>query len=120
MANAQNNAAPTPPDDLADEALLEWGRVCEELRAAGLLAKSDRSILALYCQTYAINREAAKHVATFGSVLKLANNVVCQSPFYKTVKETSAQLRVLLADLGLTPAARAKAGAKEPVGDLQF
>ena len=60
-----------------------------------------------------------KHVAAHGSVIKWPNGVPGPSPFYKVAKDAAGQLRGLLNDLGLTPAAR---GAKEaePAGDLDF
>lgn len=112
---------PDPPEHLGGEGLLEWCRVCGELEALGTLATADRAILTLYVETWAVWRSASNHVATFGPIVKGSNQVAGRSPFYTVKKETAAQLRGLLADLGLTPAARGK-GATTPAeaGDLEI
>jgi P27 family predicted phage terminase small subunit len=109
---------PAPPEDLEGEALLEWGRVCDELAAAGRLETADRAVLSVYVETWAVWRTATRHVNTFGPVVPGQNKVVGRSPFYTVQRETAAQLRNLLADMGLTPAARGKGagtGADEPL-----
>ena len=109
---------PPPPDDLEGEALLEWGRVCDELAAAKRLETADRAILSVYVETWTVWRTATRHVNTFGPVVPAANNVVGRSPFYTVQRETAAQLRNLLSDLGLTPQARGKGagtGDEEPL-----
>lgn len=106
---------PQAPEHFADEMMLEWCRVCEELDACGLLEKADRAILTLYCETWSVWRDAARHVGTHRAVVKFGNGVAGRSPFYSVMKETSAQLLALLNTLGLTPAARAK--SKAPVSE---
>lgn len=109
---------PAAPEDLEGEALLEWGRVCDELAAAGRLETADRALLNVYVETWAVWRTATRHVNTYGPVVPGQNHVVGRSPFYIVQRETAAQLRNLLADLGLTPQARGKAGgagAEEPL-----
>lgn len=111
---------PPPPPEIQGEALLEWERVCDELSAAGRLDRADRAVLCLYCQTWEIYMAAMKGVTTHGAIVKHPNGVAGPSPFYKVSRETSAQLQKLLADLGLTPAARhrMKAAAKEDDDDF--
>ena len=115
---------PAPPHGLDAEALAEWERVCGELETLGQLDKTDRAILTLYAQTWSINQAAAALVAQHGGhgVIKFPNGMTGQAPFYKTQKETAAQLRGLLNDLGLTPAARAAAAkpADEDLADLSI
>jgi P27 family predicted phage terminase small subunit len=106
---------PLPPDELEGEALLEWHRVCDELDSAGRLDKADRAVLLLYAETWAQWRAATRGVNKHGSVVKHSNGAAGRSPFYVVQRETAAQLRGLLADLGLTPTARgAGAVAAEP------
>ena len=109
---------PRPPEDLDGEALLEWHRISEELDSLGLLDRADRAIMTLYARTWAQWHAANQHVTAFGAIVKGNNQVAGRSPFYTVVRETAAQLRGLLADMGLTPAARSKAArgdkAEEP------
>jgi len=112
MTKAKSNG-PKPPEELDGEALLEWERVCAELDAAGTLDKTDRAVLTLYAQTWATHHAAARAVAQHGAVIKWPNGMPGPSPFYRVMKETAAQLRGLLNDLGLTPASRKTSTAGE-------
>src|SRR5690348_174198 len=98
----------TPPGGIEGEALLEWERIVDELKQLGTLHDADRAIVTLYCRTWATWREADALVAKYGSVIKYANGVPGPAPFFKTAQESAKQLRALLAELGLTPAARHK------------
>lgn len=42
---------PDPPDVVAkdEEATKEWGRICDEMETWGILAETDRALLAQYC-----------------------------------------------------------------------
>lgn len=115
MQTNSKTTRPAPPEELDGEPLLEWHRVCGELEAAGRLEKTDRAILVLYVETWAAWRAVSTGVTKFGAVIKFPNGVTGASPFAKLQKEYGTQLRGLLNDLGLTPAARAtKSAATEP------
>jgi P27 family predicted phage terminase small subunit len=106
---ASKTARPRPPDGMEGEALLEWDRLCDDLAAAGRLDAADRAVMHVYCETWAVWRTATRHVNTFGPVVPASlNGAIGRSPFYAVQKETAAQLRNLLTDLGLTPQARGK------------
>ena len=120
MENDKPNRRPQPPDDLDGEALLEWGRVCDDLDALGTLDAADRAVLTLYVQTWQANQTVARHVMKFGPIAKQHNGVVGQTPHYKTMRETAALLRQLLADLGLTPASRPAAAPDDAPSELSF
>jgi P27 family predicted phage terminase small subunit len=102
---------PRPPEDMDGEALLEWDRVCDELAAAGRLDSTDRALLTIYCQTWAIYQTVMRRVAKDGPVVKHNNGVAGASPFYTVSREMAGHLRRLLSDMGLTPAARGKGAA---------
>jgi P27 family predicted phage terminase small subunit len=111
----------TPPAELTGEARLEWDRIVEELAAAGRLDRTDRAIVSTYCLAWAAHQAAALQVARHGSVIKWPNGLPGPSPFYKVQKETATLLRGLLADLGLTPAARGLDRKKnDDAGALDF
>jgi P27 family predicted phage terminase small subunit len=116
MSTTDNADRPQAPPEITGEALLEWERICQELAAAGRLAKADRSILVLYCETWEVYRQAMHGVQSHGAIVKFANGVAGKSPFYTVSREAAAQLQKLLADMGLTPAARSK--LKAAVADV--
>jgi P27 family predicted phage terminase small subunit len=117
--NATTTKRPKPPEDLDGEALLEWQRVLDELDTQGRLDVADRAVLVLYAQTWAVNQQATQHVARYGSVIRHHNNVIGVNPFFTVQKQTTAQLRNLLLDLGLTPSTRKAAGAVD-AGELNY
>ena len=104
---------PTPPDELDGESLLEWDRICDELKMLGQLNKADRAIMTLHCQTWAVYRSAQQAVNQFGAVVKWPNGIPGPGPFYRVMRETAIVLRGTLKDLGLTPDARGLATKKE-------
>jgi len=77
---------PEKPDWLTGQASKEWDKTIEVLSEAGYLAKTDSMALATYCEL----------VAEFSA----------NPPDFPAGK--LGQLRLLMADLGMTPSARAK------------
>jgi P27 family predicted phage terminase small subunit len=118
MAGKSSNR-PEMPDDLEGEALLEWDRVCAELEKQGRLDQADRSVITIYCHTWATYKAAQRNTFEHGAVVKFPNGIPGQSPHYKTMKELANILRLMLADLGLTPAARGKS-KEQPTDELNF
>lgn len=96
---------PSAPESLDGEALLEWMRICAELDSIGKLAKTDRAIITLYVQTWAIWSGAVKMVAEFGPIIQ-AFGQARPNPYLRVVKEFGPLMRGLCTDLGLTPASR--------------
>jgi len=97
-----------PPEELEGEALLEWGRICDDLSAIGQLEKTDRALLVVYCETWSVHRAATAGVVKEGPVIRYANDMVGPNPFYKIQKETAALLRGFLRDMGLTRESRTR------------
>lgn len=87
--------APDKPIWLSKSAELEWDRVVPILEPAGYLAKSDAMALATYCEL-AAEFAAAPSEFRAGKI---------------------AQLRLLMAELGLTPSGRAKMPAGKSEGN---
>lgn len=98
--------------------MLEWDRVCRELEADG--RPVDRALLTVYVQTWEIHAQVMRHVRKFGAVVKHHNGVAGASPHYKVSREVANQLRLMLAELGLTPAARGLKADGKPADDLEF
>ena len=84
-----SKGAPVCPDWLKGDALAEWKRIVPELDRLGVLTSVDGAMVEAYCATY------GEIVATVkaGEPLKAA---------------LLGQLRCYAAELGLSPAARAK------------
>lgn len=81
--------APECPEWMAGDALAEWNRIVPELDRLGVLTCVDGGVLEAYCVTYgaivtAVKKDEPPKAALLG------------------------QLRAYAAELGLTPAARAK------------
>jgi P27 family predicted phage terminase small subunit len=102
----QQAERPAPPADLEGEALIEWGRLCDDLEKAGTLATASRGVMELYCRTWATYQQNARHVAKFGAIVKHANGMPMQNPAFKVMNALSEQLRRLLIDMRLTPGSR--------------
>ncbi len=97
----------TPPEDLSDEALLEWHRVTAELDELGLLKDTDRAVLTLYTRTWQVWHAAARHVAVVGPVVTWEHNGLRGlSLEYKAMKDMARLLNQFLSQLGLTAKAR--------------
>lgn len=112
---------PSPPDDLQNEGLLEWGRICDELSDAGLLNKADRAIIKLYCDAWQTYTAAQAAVNVSGPVVKYPNGMPGPSPLFNVAEKTAARMEKLLAQLGLTPAARHRLAPKDADQlELQF
>lgn len=109
---------PIPPEHLEGEALLEWHRVCDELHSQNRLEKVDRAVLTLYAETWATWQGALRHVAKYGAVIKLHNNVAGRNPYYQVMRESALILRQLLADMKLTPACRRGTDSQIVTDDL--
>lgn len=114
-----NKKRPDPPEDIQDEALLEWHRVCGELEAIGKLATSDRAIISLYCKTWARWQAMSRNVDTFGPVVKFPNGYPGISPHYQVLKDCEAKLARLIVELGITPSQRTSTNKPQP-GELEF
>ena len=111
---------PEIPEDIDGESLLEWERIVKELDANGSLARTDRALITVYVETWAVHRQAARRVANEGSVLEYSNGNLGPSPYFKVMKETGVQLRRLLKDMQLTPSSRRGAEGAVEMEDLEI
>lgn len=75
---------PCAPDTLSPGALKEWHRIVTVLGGADVLAETDRTILSQYCELYAQFSDDPKEFTA----------------------SLHTQLRLIQAELGLTPASR--------------
>jgi P27 family predicted phage terminase small subunit len=117
---------PERPPELTGEAAAEWDRLAPELDAAGLLAVTDRGILAAYCLAYQTMLACRNAISASGYFLEtpIQNatgaiiGVKCiEHPAVGRLAESSRRVATLAADLGLTPAARDRMEGGAPAGE---
>ena len=114
-----NLAIPDVPSHLSDEAKVEWGRVCHEAYALGILTRLDRAGLAAYCQAYgrwvqaerALAAMAERDPVTRGLMIKTTNGNAIQNPLVGTANKAMQDMVRYAAEFGFTPAARARVKA---------
>ncbi len=101
--------APDPPRHLNDEARAEWQWLCATLHQLKLLAKSDKAIMTLYCETWAEYVRVRKDVEEYGFVMISPKT---GSPFVNPLANVEAslkkQLLQYLSELGLSPTSRTR------------
>ena len=107
-------AAPEMPDDMDGEAAAEWERIVPDIEAMGLLATLDRGVLIRYCRGWATwldidqkIRDTSLLVKGIGTSAGLVRN-----PLWMMRQDVENTLGALEKQLGLTPAARLRAGVK--------
>jgi P27 family predicted phage terminase small subunit len=121
----KHEAAPDPdipsaPRHLSREALMEWGRVTDELHRLGLLSSIDRAALAAYCQAYGRWSEAEAQIyADPDSPLlttTTANGTTIQHPLVGVANTAAVLMHKFLTEFGMTPSSRSKVTAtkREP------
>jgi P27 family predicted phage terminase small subunit len=102
---------PEPPDHLDDVAKKEWARITELLKNLGLIARLDMAGVAAYCVCYSRWVDAEKRVAKHGIiVLSPDKKFPMKSPYLCVAESAMEAMRKLLAEFGLTPAARVRLG----------
>jgi len=106
---------PRCPPELSRLAKREWRRIAPDLAALGLLAKIDRSALALYCEAYARWIEAIEAIHKYGVVIKSPSGYPVQSPYVAIANKAGEQVRLMLGEFGMTPAARSRVHATSPL-----
>lgn len=120
-ANAQEPKArpgiPGCPTELSPIAKREWKRVAKQLSAMGLLTTIDRAALALYCDAYGRWLEAITALRQYGVVIKSPNGYPIQSPYVAIANKCGEQVRLLLAEFGMSPAARTRVHAEVTLED---
>jgi P27 family predicted phage terminase small subunit len=105
-------AAPDRPDGLEGEAQAEWERVVPELEAIGLIATVDRSVLIRYCRSWADWCEVDRNLQATGMLIKGRRDGLVRNPLFLLRSDLENTLSDLGKQLGLTPAARLRAGVE--------
>lgn len=102
------DALPRCPPHLSDVARKEWRRLARPLHEMGVLSVTDRAALAAYCQAWARWVEAEQHLQKGPPLLKTPSGYVQQSPWLAIANKQLEIMGRYMAELGLTPSARAR------------
>ena len=103
-----------PPETLDKIALAEWKRIVPDLRNAGVLSKTDRAALEIYCETYSQWRQAIKLIQTKGiTVVDDETGEVKVAPWYRIAETAGKACRALLEQFGCTPSSRGRVKAEK-------
>ena len=111
---------PSCPTELGALAKREWKRISKHLSAMGLLTTIDRAALALYCDHYGRWIEAIKALKQYGVVIKSPNSYLMQSPYLAIANKAGENVRLLLAEFGMSPASRVRVHAQPAAEDDPF
>lgn len=109
----QNQHEPEAPRDkpicpayMPAIAKTEWKFIVGKLEQMGLLTSADRPTIEMHCVSYAIWRDAVKHLAEHGAT-EATEHGTAVSPYIKIKTAQESIMSRCLAQLGFSPAARA-------------
>jgi P27 family predicted phage terminase small subunit len=117
---------PCCPAWLTGEARAEWNRLTKELVRLGVLAKADRTVLALLCQSWGDYVRAIAYVAKAEAELRAAGGHLYDADDTKTSRvrramrdaKAAAEMVAKLSDrFGLSPSARPRLHVNVPPPD---
>ncbi len=106
-------AIPSPPDHLSKNALIEWGRISNQLYQLGLLTEIDMASLAAYCQAFGRWAEAEEELNEKGLTVETTNGNIIQNPLVGIANQAMEHMRKHLTEFGMTPSSRAKVSGKK-------
>ncbi len=104
--NSKKALCPKAPVDLTGEALAEWPRITDDLFKAGKLEKTDRMMIIAFCNLWAVYHHLNQQVSTLGGVIVNKNGMTGATAQWKEMLKATKELRIMLIEMGLTPAAR--------------
>lgn len=114
-ATPRPGRAPNAPAWLPDEAKTEWRRVARLLTMTRVLAESDMSALALYCEAYARYRAALAEITQVDGSLRLTVDTGTGSikphPALTVMNQAQGAMRAMLVEFGMTPSSRSRVPA---------
>ncbi len=100
--------APPCPSWLTPEARTFWREIVKLLMNMGVMTIADRNSLAGLCIALADLKEAVSKQKEFGQVVKKKNGDAGINPYFKIKYVALERAHKLMAEFGLTPAARSR------------
>ena len=105
-------ARPPMPRDLPAEAKAEWQRIVPQLEDMGDAATIDRGVLIRYCTAWADWLELDRLLQRSTKLIKGQKGNLVRNPLWLMRRDAEQMLAELCRQLGLTPAARLRAGVR--------
>ncbi len=106
---------PPAPSWLDEAGRKEWKRVAKELHSMGLLTILDFTALEAYCVAYSRWQHAEKEIDINGFSYEYTNRegvqMMRKNPAVGIATESMKQMRMWLAEFGMTPSSRSKVSA---------
>jgi len=104
------NPKPRCPIHLSKAARSEWRRLAHDLHRIGLLTHADRTIMTLYCESYAAWMEVKKTFKDEGSqwVLQTNRGNWVRNPLVGIMVKLEDQIRKACQEIGLSPTSRVR------------
>jgi P27 family predicted phage terminase small subunit len=102
---------------LDHEARKEWYRVIKRLRPLGLATSLDRAALTAYCVAWQRWLAAEETLRREGPVITSRLGTPMVSPHFQVAQSSMAQMRAMLQEFGMSPAARARVTATQATDD---
>lgn len=106
--NSFSDEIPEPAETLTGEALAEWNRLVPELQKAKIFKSVDKIALTQFCIMYERWVTAEKHLKEKGLWYKTNKGVIALNPNFKIVTHCIEQMRSIMSDFGMSPAARVR------------
>lgn len=110
---------PSPPEYLTDAGVKEWYNIIPKLKDSRVLAQTDLSIVAMYCNeiaTYIECQDQMRKAATRVMVFKDDKGKVKyaqQVPYQKIANDALDKAIKIATEFGFTPAARTRIGVQK-------
>jgi P27 family predicted phage terminase small subunit len=102
-----------PPKAMSADAKTEWRRVMPVLVERRVLSAADMHAVERFCESAADIKDARAAIAKDGGYIENRLGEIKRHPAFATLREATAESRRWAAELGLTPAARSRAGVHE-------
>jgi P27 family predicted phage terminase small subunit len=110
---------PVKPEHVesCEVASAQWDELCSTLDAMNILTVADKSLLALYCQTYSEWSKLQHHVRENGCTIFNDKGNASQSAEAIQVHRYADRLLKMMSELGLTPSSRSRIKTPEQTED---
>lgn len=108
------------PAGMSKQAQKHWDLVSKQLKEAGILTNLDVHALEIYCESYALWKDATDKINTHGAVVKGNNGFPVRSPYLMVAQRGFDQMRTMLTEFGMTPSSRTRVNSTDEKSDNPF
>jgi P27 family predicted phage terminase small subunit len=117
---------PKLPAHLSTAARVQWRRVLAVLAPTGVITEAEADLLAVYCESYARYVQAVTELRplvgenglrTGGLIVTNDKGNAVRNPLLKIADDAEKTMLRCMAELGMTPSARARLSVGAQVGD---